>query len=50
MTEKGGNRLRGKNSRKYHHIVTFPPTGGRELKGGGEYFDLISCNYSIFLL
>jgi len=35
MTEKGGNRGRGRNIVKYIPYSNFPSTGGRELKGGG---------------
>jgi len=34
MTEKRGNRGRGKNIGKYT-VSNFPSTGGREYKGGG---------------
>jgi len=35
MTEKGGNRGRGRNIGKYIPYFYFPSTSGRELKGGG---------------
>jgi len=35
MTEKGGNRGRGRYIGKYLPYSNFPSTGGRELKGGG---------------
>jgi len=35
MTRKRDNRGQGRKLGNIYHIATFPPTGGRELKGGG---------------
>jgi len=36
MTEKGGDKGRGRYIGKYLPYSNFPSTGGRELKGGGN--------------